>query len=321
MAYKQRQLENALQAARMYYYQNLPMKTIAVEMDVSHSTVSRLLALARTEGLIEIRINDLRGRAGTLEETLRYHFGLNEAHVVTVAELAGPQVWRERVARFAAGYLNQCFDSGMVLGVAWGGTLNRVAAYLTPKSLLDAQVVQLNGGELVSNPDINSAGGLVTQIASNFGASAHLLPVPTYFAYAETKEVLWREPSIQRILELHSRADMFIFSVGSFQGDQASTAYTGSYLRPEDYEELAQQGVVGDVANIMTRADGSWQDIALNARACGPNLQLFQDVERAICVVSGYEKLPVLQGALKGRYISELIIDEPTAHRLLEQAT
>lgn len=317
---RQRQLQVALQAARMYYYQDLPMKKIAGELGVSHSTVSRLLAWARAEGLIEIRINDVRGRAGTLEETLRLRFGLRATQVVPVPEVAGPQAWQERVARSAANYLQQIMESGLVLGISWGGTVNRVAAHLTPKSLFDAHVVQLNGGEIVSNPDLNHAGGLVTQVAANFEASAHLLPVPTYFAYDETKQALWREPSIQRILALQRRADILFFSIGSFEGDTASAAYLGNYLRAEDYEEMGRLGVVGDVANIMIRADGSYEDIPLNARACGPDLALFREARRAICVVSGYNKLPVLKAALTGGYINELIIDEPTAHRLVDSA-
>jgi DNA-binding transcriptional regulator LsrR (DeoR family) len=297
------------------------MKRIAVELGVSHSTVSRLLTWARAEGMIQIRITDMRSRAGTLEERLRYHFGLRRVFVVPAAELAGPRVWLERVARFAANYLNQCVDSGMVLGVAWGETVTHVAQHLTPKSLLDAQVVQLNGGEIVSNPTIINPAGLVMQFATNFGAAAHLLPVPTYFAFPETKTALWREPSIQRILDLQSRADVLLFSIGSFQGDHTSAAYLGNYLTPEDYAEMARLGVVGDVANVMIRADGSYADIPINGRACGPDLDLFRDVERAICVVSGTYKLPVLQGALAGGFLNELIIDEPTAHRLLEQVT
>ena len=315
---RQRQLEHALQAARMYYYQDLPMKKIAVELGVSHSTVSRLLAWARSEGLIEIRINDMRGRASSLEEALRLRFGLREARVVPVPEVAGDQAWQERVARFAANYLQQCLESGMVLGISWGGTINRVAAHLTPKPLIDVHVVQLNGGEFVSHPHINHAGGLITQVAANFGANAHLLPVPTYFAHDETKQVLWREPSIQRILKLQQRADILFFSIGSFQSGATSAAYLGNSLRAEDYEDLARQGVVGDVANVMIRADGSHEAIALNRRACGPDLSLFQQAARAICVVSGYNKLPVLQAALAGRYLNELIIDEPTAHRLVD---
>ena len=86
---KQLQLENALHAAQMYYYQNLPMKKIAAELQVSHSTVSRLLSWARSQGLIEIRINDIRGRADTLEESIKLHFKINSVQIVPVPEIAG----------------------------------------------------------------------------------------------------------------------------------------------------------------------------------------------------------------------------------------
>ena len=163
MDFKQKQLENALNAAQMYYYQNLPMKKIAAELQVSYSTVSRLLSWARDQGLIEIRINDVRGRATSLEESLKFHYKLKSVQVVPVSEIAGEKVWQERVAKAAANYLNQCMEPSMILGVAWGGTISLIAANLTPKPLFGVQVVQLNGGEIVSDPSFSNAGGLVTQ--------------------------------------------------------------------------------------------------------------------------------------------------------------
>ncbi len=318
MEHKQKQLENALHAAQMYYYQNLPMKKIAAELQVSHSTVSRLLNWARNQGLIEIRINDIRSRADSLEEAIKLHFGIREVQVVPVPEVAGEQAWQERVARVTANYLNQCMESGMTLGVAWGGTINLVAANLTPKSLIGVHVVQLNGGEIVSNPSVNHAGGLVTQFAQNYEAQAHLFPVPTFFDYPETKQALWRERSIQRILELHRQADILLYSIGSFKGRTMSATYIGNYIQEADFVEMEKQGVVGDVANIMIRSDGSYRDIRLNNRACGPDLALFRKANKAICVVSGYNKLAGLQAALAGRYVTDLILDEPTAHKLVD---
>jgi len=317
MSYSQKQMETAVQVAQMYYYQNLPMKTIAAELGVSHSTISRLLSWAREQGLIEIRINDLRSRADSLQEALKLHYALREVQVVSVPEIAGQQVWQERVAQVAANYLNQCMESNMILGVAWGGTINLVAAHLTPKTLIDAHVVQLNGGEIVSDPSINHAGGLVTQFANNYAARAHLFPVPTFFDYPETKQALWRERSIQRILQLHRQADILLFSIGSFRGASTSAAYSGNYLQAADFTQIEQLGVVGDIGNIMIRADGSHDSIALNKRACGPDLDLFHQAGRSICVVSGYNKLAGLKAAMAGRYVTDLIIDEPTAYRLV----
>jgi len=314
---KQKQLENALQAAQMYYYQNLPMKTIAAELRVSHSTISRLLTWARNQGLIEIRINDIRGRADSLEESIKLHFKIQDVQIVPVPEIAGEQAWQERVAKVAANYLNQCVESGIVLGVAWGGTINLVAANLTPKSLAGVEVVQLNGGEIVSNPSINHAGGLVTQFANNYEAIAHLFPVPPFFDYPETKQALWRERSIQQILELHRQTNILLYTIGSSRGQLMSATYMGNYLTENDFLEMAQQGVVGDIANIMIRADGSHEGIPLNQRACGPDLDLFRNVDKAICVVSGYNKLAGLKAALAGGYVTDLILDEPTAHKLI----
>ncbi len=314
---KQRQLANALHAAQMYYYQNLPMKTIAAELQVSHSTVSRLLSWARDQGLIEIRINDIRGRADSLEESLKLRYKIQDVQIVPVPENAGEQAWQQRVAQVAASYLNQCLESGMILGVAWGGTINLVAANLTPKSLVGVQVVQLNGGEIVSNPSFNHAGGLVSQFANNYEARAHLFPVPTFFDYPETKQALWRERSIQQILNLHSQADVLLYTIGSSRGQMMSATYMGNYLTEKDFLEMEEQGIVGDIANTMIRQDGSYIDIPLNQRACGPELELFRKASRSICVVSGFNKLAGLKAALVGGYVSDLILDEPTAHRLV----
>ena len=53
MEQNQIQVEKALQAAQMYYYQDMPMKKIAAELNISHSTVSRLLNWARSHGIDE----------------------------------------------------------------------------------------------------------------------------------------------------------------------------------------------------------------------------------------------------------------------------
>lgn len=314
---KQKQLENALHAAQLYYYQNLPMKKIAAELKVSHSTISRLLSWARDQGLIEIRINDRRSRADSLEESIKLHYKIPTVKIVPVPEIAGEQAWQDRVAKVAANYLNQVTESGMILGVAWGGTVNLVATNLTPKSLVGVQVVQLNGGEIVSNPSVNHAGWLITQFAKNYEAKAHLFPVPTFFDYPETKQALWRERSIQQILELHRQADILLYTIGSSRGRLMSATYMGNYLQKHDFVEMGKEGVVGDIANIMIRQDGSYEGIPLNERACGPKLELFGKASRSICVVSGYNKLAGLRAALAGGYVTDLILDEPTAHKLV----
>ncbi len=310
MDHDQQQLENALQAAQMYYYQNLPMKRIAAELQVSHSTISRLLTWARNEGLIEIRINDVRRRASPLEEVIKLHFKLKEVKVVPVAEIAGESVWQDRVARVAANYLSQIMEPYTVLGVSVSQMVNHISACLTPKSLVNAHVVQLNGGNYVPGPGREHSGNLIAHIASNYEARGHLFSVPSFFDFPETKQVLWRESSIKRILDLQNRSDVILFSPESL--DSNTNHFYG------EPAALSACNAVGLIANILIDCDGRHENIPLNQQACGPDLSLFSQVDRAICAVSGTDKLDCLLGALRGKYLTDLIIDEPTARRLVE---
>ena len=319
MEQNQVQLEKALQASQMYYYQDMPMKKIAAELNISHSTVSRLLNWARSHGIVEIRINDLRSRSSPLEELIKLHFKIQNVKIVPVSEVVGEDVWQEQVARVAASYLNQLMEPDMILGVAWGDTINEVATNLRPKSLVNTQVVQLNGGATVASMGTYYTGELITRFANNYEAQAHLLPSPAFFEHPETKRAMWRERSIQRVLALQEEADILLYSVGSFTADTMSAIFRSDYLNEKDYAEMHQQEVVGDIANIMLRADGNYQDLPINERACGPDLSLFHRVDRAICVVSGHHKLASLQAALAGGFLTELIIDEPTARQLVRQ--
>ena len=48
-------------------------------------------------------------------------------------------------------------------------------------------------------------------------------------------------------------------------------------------------------------------------------MECFARAAHSLCVVSGTGKLPGLKAALRGGFINELIIDEPSARLLVEQ--
>jgi deoxyribonucleoside regulator len=106
--------------------------------------------------------------------------------------------------------------------------------------------------------------------------------------------------------------------VGSPFAEVPSHVYQGGYLERADYEGLSREGVVGDVATVFYRSDGTSEGIALNERATGPDFAVLRRAPRRICVVSGRAKLPSLRGALAAGLITDLIVDEGTARALVE---
>jgi len=308
----------ALDVARMYYAQGIKTGTIAREIHASRSTVSRLLTYAKKLGLVDIRIIDPNQRPQALEKKIQQHFNLKQVHVVPVPGLASEAVWLENVAQYAAIRLNALFDPEMVLGVAWGTTLNAISKHLQKKTTYNSHVVQLNGAGNIFTTGLDYAGEIISRFTENFSAYSHLFPVPTYFDYKETKQWLWKEGSIRRILDLQEKANYLLYSIGAVNAGIPSHVHTAGYLNEKDYRELESLKIAGDIATVFFREDGSFDNIPINDRASGPSLTLFQK-KYGICVVSGLAKIAGLHGALKGNMIKELIVDEPTARKFVDR--
>ena len=313
-----RKISEAVKAARMYYYQNMTTQAIAREFQVSRSTISRLISFARENGLVSIRVNDPTEEPNQLASMIQERFRVQRVHVVPVSVLSGEGEWLQRVANYTASYLNTIFDSTMILGVAWGTTLTAISSHLLRKSTHQAQVVQLNGAGNTQSTGIEYASQIIMRFAENYQARAHLFPVPTFFDFPETKQALWREGSIRRILDLQNQADLLLYSIGSVNAGVPSHVYSGGYLTETDYRMLESHQVAGDIATVFFREDGSWSDIPINRRSSGPDLDLIQET-RGICVVSGLAKVRGLFGALQGGMMTELIVDEPTARAFIER--
>jgi deoxyribonucleoside regulator len=308
---------DAIRAARMYYYQNMTTETIAHELNMSRSTISRLLSFARRQGLVDIRIVDPNEHPQLLEQKIVERFKVKRVHVVPVPDIVGEAEWLERVAQYTANYWNSIFNSNMILGIAWGTTTSAVSRHLIAKATRNSQIVQLNGAGNTQTMGIEYASEIIMRFSQNYQAIAHLFPVPTFFDYAETKNALWEERSIHRLLDLQNKADLLLYSIGSVNAGIPSHVYSGGYLEKRDYVELEKEGLVGDIATVFFREDGSFNDVAINNRASGPGLDLFQK-KYGVCVVSGLAKVRGLYAALKGGLMKELIVDEPTARRLVE---
>lgn len=305
---------SAVRVARLYYFQDMTTAAIAQEMGTSRATVSRLLSYAMEHGLVEIRVHDPNEQSGQLEAAITQRYGLRTIQVVPVASSADSKEILRGVAAQAAAYLNTLIKPSSVIGLAWGNTVAAIADNLVPKRVHDVDVVQLNGS--ATGVDIVNTFGesIVSRFAQNYGARAHSFPVPAFFDYADTRAALWRERSIKSLRALQDRASILLFSIGV--EETGSHVHTGGYLDKQDIRDIRKDRVVGDIATVFFRQDGSWRDVAVNARSSGPDLDRFQRAPHSICVVSGTGKIPGLQAALLGGFINELIIDEPTARAL-----
>lgn len=306
---------DALAAAHLYYMQDLTMETIARELGTSRSTVSRLLSWARATGLVDIQIRDPHASIERIENVIADRHQV-VAHVVPVPGHASDVDRQQRVAVFAARRLSQFVDSNTIMGIAWGATLTAVSRHLVPKQTHNSQIVQLNGAGNLGTTGVEYASEILGRFGAAFGAHVEQFPVPAFFDDPSTKKALWRERGVQRLLELQARCDLALFGLGSPQSEVPGHVYTGGYLDQADQDELARCHVVGDVATVFYRADGSSDGIALNDRSTGPDLAVIRRIPRRICIVAGTSRKDSLDGALAAGLVTDLFVDESLARLL-----
>lgn len=312
-----RSAQRALTAAHLYYVQDRTMEAIARELGTSRSTVSRLLAHARATGIVDIRIRSPFEAPQLLGERIAERHGVT-AHVVPVPDDASEVDRLERVAVAAAHLLGELVRSDMTIGIAWGSTTAAISRRLIPKAVHGTTFVQLNGSGNTQTTGLLYASEILSRFAAAYGGSAQQFPVPAFFDDPRTKEAMWRERSTRRILELQAAMDLVVFSTGSAGSRVPSHVYSGGYLEVRDLTALEAAEVVGDVATVFFRADGSSDGIPLNERATGPRLSVLRRIRRRVCVVSGVSKLASLQGALAARIATDIVVDEATARALVE---
>ncbi|MDR0432281.1 MAG: helix-turn-helix domain-containing protein [Bifidobacteriaceae bacterium] len=307
---------DVLLAASLYYSHDYTMDAVARRLGTSRSTVSRLLKAAREEGIVTISIRDPQTNRLGASELVAERFGV-DARVVPLPDDASDAERLNQVATAAARILSGWMDSSMVLGVACGTTTNVISRELAPKPIRGATVVQMAGAANTRSFGIAFAGGVLSRFAEAFNATVVDFPVPAYFDHLQTKQAMWRERSISRVLDAQAHADIAVFSVGAPAGSVPSYLYSAGYLEAADFQHLRDNGAVGDVCSVFLPADGDHSAIGMNRRASGPTPDQLQSIPRRLCAVAGDAKVDILIAALRCGAMTDLVIDQRTASRLV----
>lgn len=305
----------AYSAADLYYQQGRTMAEVSKILATSRSTVSRLLSYARRTGIVEIRLHGGEEAITTTQRQISDTYGVT-TYVIPGSGAVNSWERTINVARQAGRIIPTLVAPGSVIGVAWGTTMAGVARYLKPRAISDVTIVQLNGSAHTGTFGIGFAGDILGRFAETFGGSIEPFPVPAFFDSSATRDAMWRERSIQRVLSIQESMDVALFGIGSPISSIPGHVYRAGYMDASDRAELARQNVAGDVATVFFREDGNEDGIELNRRSSGPSLDVVRRTPRRICVVGDPSRLAGTRGALAAGLVTDLIVDEQLASKL-----
>lgn len=302
--------------ARMYYEQSLRQTEIMERLNVSQSTISRLLKRAEKAGIVRITVSVPSSAHPELEEALQERFELKEAIVVDSMD-DDDQVVRD-LGPAAAFYVETTLKPVDVVGISsWSAALLAMVDAMQPNSrAAGARVVQILGG--VGNPSAEvHATHLTRRFANLVGGTATLLPAPGVVGSPEARRVLLKDRFVQEATELIGSMTLALVGIGAVEPSHM-LASSGNVFSSAELESLRSQGAVGDICLRFFDRDGAPVVTPLNDRVIGVDLTRLRLADRVVAVAGGKRKVAAIRGALAGRLVNVLITDVDTAERLLE---
>ena len=303
----------AARAAWLYYHEDLTQAEIATEMELSRSTVTRLLQRAKNEGLVQISLN-VSEAAFKTERDLEHAYGLRKVRIVPDS---GDDATQKRwLGRVAAELLVKMVHDNSTVAMSWGSTLQAVAdSLIGQQPVAGARIVSLLGGLHNATQGTNTS-DVARQVGSYFNAPVRALHVPVYVQDRTIALGLASDPGVEQVLDLARKASIVVFSLGAVHHE--TTMFKLGYISDEQEEFLRRHGAVGDIACRFIDRDGNPVELPPSINPTGISLEDLKKIPQRLAVAGGELKYEVVRAAVRGGFVTALVTDERTAAFLLE---
>lgn len=297
--------------AKLYYDYDLTHQQIADLIGWSRVKVTRALAEARQQGIVQITVLSDEPVFLEVERALAERYDLRS---VQVGPPSGGSDESVPLARSGADYLGGLIEDGMQVAVGLSTTLAAIAKQLKPRQLPGTTFVPLQGTSpgLVTPP---TPSNIAREFGTALGGQVHALAAPVFASSPDAHRVLNGDENVQRAFAVALKSDIALVGVGG-NVENSSIVLSGSLSGPEA-DALRAAGAVGDVNARFFDHNGQAVETAQTALVLGPTLDQFTGIPLRIAAAAGPDKVDALRAALLGGIINGLITDEPTAQALL----
>lgn len=302
-------------AAWLYFVDEMTQSEVAQTIGVSRVTVIKLLNDAKERGLVNVRINPALAARVKTSRLMAEAYNLNSA--IVVPENPNRSMIKQ-LGDAAAFLLLNGLTAGDVVGVAWGKTvLSAIESMQIEETVDNLIVVQVaaspNGLSADFSPEL-----CVSLCANKLGARSVSLMAPAILSSPELKAMLLSEPAIRHQMDVIRSANKVIFGVGQLSED---ATIRESELHPvATIEKMAQSGAVGALLGRFIDDSGGEMTGYTHDRMLGLSLDELRRIPNRVCIAGGKNKFAAILATLRGGFVTDLVIDLPTAEMLIEAA-
>lgn len=301
--------------SHFYYEKDMNQREIAKLIGVSRPQISRMLTMAKKEGIVKITILDAIDSYQDLEALLKKYFKLKDAIVVPINNYI-PDMIRQVVGKAGANYLSSMVKNNYKIGVSWGISIYEMVKALESTEANGIEVVQLIGGLGQTAPVLQSF-EFSKQLANKFNGTCHLLHAPGITSNKEIADSLKKDREISRILKLGKKVDIAIVGMDALWRHRSLVQVEN--LAENDLKILAAKKAVGQACFRFYDSFGNICSQQLNDRVIGISLDELKGINTVIGVATSLDTVEAILGGLRSGFLDVLISDEKTVEEIIVQ--
>ena len=299
----------------LYYNQNISQQQIAKTLNLSRPTVSRLLASAREQGIVQINISNLDEiKYWELERQLEKEYHLK--NVLIVDSPSTDEELKNVLGNAAGRYLEYTIKEGNTVGVSMGSTLYQVVSRMSEPMAKDVTFVPLIGGMGELRMELHS-NSLAEAMSRTYEGKFIPLHAPARVSSAAIRDELIKEESLIRAIRLAEHLDVAVVGIG-YPNEGSAIKATG-YFKENEMELLKERNVAGEICMQFYDISGDTSPFENDNNVVGLDIHKLRKVPCSIGIAGGMEKISAIRGALAGKYINTLITDYRCAEALIKE--
>ncbi|AGU81960.1 transcriptional regulator [Streptococcus anginosus C1051] len=301
--------------AYLYYVEEKSQAEIAAETGIYRTTVSRMLAEAKKEGIVKIEIEAFDTRLFHLENVVKEKYGLKGLEIVANQVDDSPSDLEQRLAQSAAGMLRGMIDDNAKVGFSWGKSLSLLVEHSGSRHLNNVHFFPLAGGPspIHARYHVNT---LIYSMANKYHGDCRFMNATIIQEDESLAKGILSSKYFEDLKRSWQELDVVVVGIGG-QVDEKNRQWL-DMLTAEDFRTVENEGAVGEICCRFFDENGELVDEQLQNRTVAISLDYLKTVPHSLAFAYGRQKAAAILAVLRAGYVNHLVTDEATILKVLE---
>lgn len=295
--HREQDLDLLVRISEMYYVQGINQREISEKLGLSRTAVSRLLQVAKDQGIVSISVHNPVQELNDLASALMGHFGLVDCRV-TPSE-SEQDALLARLAYQGILVLSSILKSGDVIGLGLSTAVHKIAELMPNTSEYAClKVVPISGGiGVAQGPQINYT---VQLMANKLRADYVCLNAPLFIDEPLIAAKLMEETSIRECTALWEELACALVGIGVVPQQAQGSSFETKPIAALCGWFFSEQGESVDGKSTTSIS-----------------IKQLKDTPNVVAVAGGRHKAAAILSALRTGLLTHLVTDEEVARAIL----